>query len=527
MPARSIPKVNLRSLILLFALLSALVTLGNSFWVVYRVQEQALVANALQNNQAFAARIAAGVEQVLSSDVSKLAYSAGVIGRRFDDPPLLLDEAARLLHQDDSFNSVLIADAAGNVIVTMPQSLQLIGLPLRDRSPLHLRAPLVSASFKSIAGNRVVFVSYPVLAANGEYLGLIGGTLQLGQQNALRSLLEQNVRPDAAYVYLVDTGRRLLYHPDATRVGEAVGDNPIIDAVLHGDSGAMQAHNSQDETVLAGYASVPSSHWGVVSQQSLATTLGVLDRLMFKVFLGVAPIGIAGMLLTWWLGARIARPLTQLADYARRLDGADSFERIGKVHASYFEAGQTRRALLLSAALLQEKIGRLSQQAQSDALTGLANRRAMEETLALWRQAEKGFAVVSMDIDHFKRVNDTFGHAAGDETLRAVAEILQQNSRAHDLPCRVGGEEFVLLLPGSSLQVAGEVAERLRLAISGSDIDPVGHITVSLGVALWTPGAGSVADAFKRADDLLYQAKQAGRNRVLVQRSALAQRVCT
>ena len=138
--------------------------------------------------------------------------------------------------------------------------------------------------------------------------------------------------------------------------------------------------------------------------------------------------------------------------------------------------------------------------------------------LALWQETGKAFAVVSVDIDHFKRVNDTFGHGVGDQTLRAIAELMQQNSRANDLPCRVGGEEFVLLLPGSSLHTAADVAERLRASIEAASIETVGHITVSLGVAVWCPNGESISAVLERADQLLYQAKQSGRDRIVGQR---------
>lgn len=105
----------------------------------------------------------------------------------------------------------------------------------------------------------------------------------------------------------------------------------------------------------------------------------------------------------------------------------------------------------------------------------------------------------------------------GDETLRAIAELMQQNSRANDMPCRVGGEEFVLLLPGSSLQIAADVAERLRASIEAASIETVGRITVSMGVALWRPEVESISAVLERADQLLYQAKQSGRNRVVVE----------
>lgn len=520
MPARPTPKFNLRILILIFALLSAIATLANSFWVIYRVQKQALIDNALDVNRAYAARVAMSIEQNLSSNLDRLAYSAGIIAKKIGDRQLLNDEARRLLRQDASFNSVVVADSSGKVLETMPDSLDINGQPLRSEEPLQLRRPMVSAAFKSIAGNLVVFVSHPIWSEKGEYLGLVGGTIQLGQENALHALLGRNVRHDEAYIYVVDSKRRLLYHPVPDLVGQLVGDNKIVDAALHGESGAMQATNSQAIEMLAGYASVPSSQWGVVSQQPLEETLGSLSQLMLKVTLGIAPLGLLGFLLIWWGASRITRPLCQLADYTNHLDTVDCYGRISKVVAWYFESWQIRRALLISVGLLQEKIGRLNHEAQSDALTGLANRRAMEEALALWQKSGTSFSVISMDIDHFKRVNDTFGHGAGDETLRTLAVVMKQNSRSEDIPCRVGGEEFTLLLPNSSLEAAAEVAERLRASVEKTHIELVGHVTVSLGVSTWKEGGPTVSNVFAKADELLYQAKQAGRNCVMVEQNA-------
>ncbi|MEF9673604.1 hypothetical protein QNM99_20880 [Pseudomonas sp. PCH446] len=112
MPTRPKPTLNLRTLILLIALLSAVTTLANSFWVIYKVQKQELITHALENNKDYASRIAAGIEQVLSSDIDKLKYSASAIGKGFNDQGRLDDEALRLLKQDNSFNSVLMANAS-------------------------------------------------------------------------------------------------------------------------------------------------------------------------------------------------------------------------------------------------------------------------------------------------------------------------------------------------------------------------------------------------------------------------------
>ena len=145
----------------------------------------------------------------------------------------------------------------------------------------------------------------------------------------------------------------------------------------------------------------------------------------------------------------------------------------------------------------------------------------MQDALTVWLESKKTIAVISVDIDHFKRVNDTFGHDVGDETLRSVAGLMKQNSRPSDLLCRVGGEEFVLLLPDSSIAAAVDIAERLRLSIASTALEAVGHITVSLGVALWRAG-DSMDDVFQKADQLLYRAKQQGRNQVVAEQESSA-----
>lgn len=517
MTTRPKPKLNLRILILIFVLLAAIATLANSFWVMFKIQKQELIENALQVNKAYASRIAKSVEQVLNSDLDKLKYGSVVIGKAFEDKHALAEETQRLFGQDASFNSVLVADSAGTIIASAPESFRLNGRVLQHKEPLNLRVPRISNAFKSIAGNLVIFINQPVFGTKGEYLGLIGGSVQLEQKNTLQAMMDTNVRKDGANVYLVDSSRRVLYHSRPEQIGNITGKSVIADAALSQDAGVLQAADENGVEMLAGFAKVPSSGWGVISQQPLENIHAVLRQTMVKVALGTAPLAFFGIVLIWWLGARISAPLSRLADYAKRLDTPDSYDLISAVPAHYFESWQIRRALLLGATLLQEKIGKLNLQAQTDALTGLANRRAMEDVLLRWQDADRAFAVVSMDIDHFKRVNDTFGHGVGDQTLRAIAELMQHNSRSNDLPCRVGGEEFVLLLPNSSLQAATDVAERLRASIEAAEIVTVGHITVSLGVALWQPGGDSVSVVLERADKLLYQAKQGGRNRVVAQ----------
>ena len=167
----------------------------------------------------------------------------------------------------------------------------------------------------------------------------------------------------------------------------------------------------------------------------------------------------------------------------------------------------------------------LQNQSIRDPLTGLFNRRYMEESFEreLHRASRSEAAMVSfmmIDIDHFKKINDTFGHDAGDMVLRELSHILVKNSRKEDIACRFGGEEFVLCLPGASLEIAErratdirESISRLSLRYEGSDM---GVVTVSIGISIYPDLGETPVELIKKADQALYQAKESGRNRVVI-----------
>lgn len=161
--------------------------------------------------------------------------------------------------------------------------------------------------------------------------------------------------------------------------------------------------------------------------------------------------------------------------------------------------------------------------AVTDALTGLYNRRYLETQLSqlIEQSADrgKGLSLLTLDIDFFKSVNDTYGHDAGDRVLQEVAGRIRGSVRSLDLACRTGGEEFVVVLPGADLAVAEKVGERIRRAIAAKPflLGPGSHLTVtaSLGVSSLLSAHDTVEDLLKRADRALYRAKREGRNRVV------------
>jgi len=180
---------------------------------------------------------------------------------------------------------------------------------------------------------------------------------------------------------------------------------------------------------------------------------------------------------------------------------------------------------------LEKRLSVARHEATIDPLTDLLNRRAFDAALLRVTQqaaaSKEPLAMLMIDVDRFKRINDTWGHPVGDAVLRVVANKLRQSSRDTDTVARYGGEEFVVLLPKAPLAEAMMVAERVRMAVCGRNLTlrdsgkVIGTVTISAGVALYRPGE-PVADFLNRADEALIRAKQTGRNRVTTLEPAMA-----
>lgn len=160
------------------------------------------------------------------------------------------------------------------------------------------------------------------------------------------------------------------------------------------------------------------------------------------------------------------------------------------------------------------------EQAITDGLTGLYNRRYFEEYISkeVTRSLRQNqpFSVIGIDLDFLKKINDEHGHAYGDLAIKTVADVLKNNARSVDIAARMGGEEFNILLPGIDSQGAMTAAERIRKAIEEKELDTIGHITASIGVATFLEHSDNLEDLLELTDQAMYQSKRNGRNQVTV-----------
>ena len=275
--------------------------------------------------------------------------------------------------------------------------------------------------------------------------------------------------------------------------------------------------------------------------EMLIAALAVLCALLTLALLVQRPAGwpaLAVLVVLWGIGICVFR--YQLRRWTAKWVAGGSFENSRTQYSleslsqpAALLSGETvlwynsrfRTALLFSSKRFKDKISELNLHINTDPLTGLHNRRGMQLFLEELQTMRTEFAVLLIDIDLFKRVNDTYGHDQGDAVLKNLAGHMKSNFRDNDICCRMGGEEFAVLLPGAPAEHAGDVAERLRQAIAAVHV-ALGQggevrVTASIGVALIDASRQDSPEHWlAEADAALYQAKHNGRNQVVCRTQA-------
>ena len=198
-----------------------------------------------------------------------------------------------------------------------------------------------------------------------------------------------------------------------------------------------------------------------------------------------------------------------------------SRERVSGSELNFLSLFAKQIELAITIADLFEAV---KEQAVTDGMTGLYNRRYFEEfikkeAIRANRQNQK-FTVIGLDLDHLKQINDTYGHNYGDIAIKAIAEVLKNNARSIDVAARMGGEEFNLILPGVDSAGGCIAAERIRKAIEAVELEKIGHITASLGVATYLEHSDDIEELLEITDRAMYESKRNGRNRVTIARPA-------
>jgi len=300
------------------------------------------------------------------------------------------------------------------------------------------------------------------------------------------------------------------------------GTAEYIQRISESTEGVMETVTREGIPTLSAWSRSSVTGWSVgigIPRQLLERGL---RHTMTWIALGLATLLVIGLGLAWMAGRIIAASVRALTEPAIAL-GKGQLVPIPEV--SIQESAEVASALRQTGELLAERSAalvaanrELEQLARRDTLTGLQNRKSANERLRMeflrLKRSGHPYAVLFMDVDWFKEVNDTFGHEAGDQVLRHMATVLTSSLRATDFVARYGGEEFLALLSETTREGALRIAEVVRRTVADQSFPVVGQVTVSIGVAMAGSEDEDEEGAVRRADTALYQAKEDGRNAV-------------
>jgi diguanylate cyclase (GGDEF)-like protein len=516
--------------------------------------------------RALADRMDEGLYERLN-DVRSLALAPGI-----DDPlqneGLLRDLFGMMQLNYPDYAWIGVADAEGRVLVASRGMLEGVSVAQRPWFQAARKEPYVGdiheavllAKLLPVQGEdqlRLIDVAAPIHDDYGVVIGVIGAHLSWQWAESLRQgLLQPLMANDPVEILVLNREGRVVLGPMEWR--DKILDLPSAQRVRSGEVDAVLETWPDGNDYVTGFAptmgrnTFASLGWSVLVRKDARLAFEPVAELRRQIWLAAAALTLMFLLVATVMARQIGAPLRALADAARRIQAGEPDAQFPR-ERGYREARQLTtalRSLVDELTRHEHELTELTQQleqrvrdrtlelseanaqlevlAMTDALTGLANRRHFGDQLVreVTRCAEAGkpVALVTLDIDHFKSINDQYGHPAGDAVLRRVAMLLEEQVRGTDLLARVGGEEFSVLAVEAASSEAAQLGERLRACIERAGPITAGRVavqvTVSVGVAVLWGRTGDLLKAPERllaaADDALYRAKRNGRNRVEV-----------
>ena len=474
-----------------------------------------------------------------------------------DDPVQLRHALEQLQATFSDFAWIGFADVDGKVLASTGGLLQGVSVAARPWfkeglqrlaiGDVHEAVLLASLLAQRANGEpyRFVDLAIPVRDSSGKLLGVLGGHLNWDWASQLIKDVEANDGDTDTRLSIVDKNGVVLVGLDKGMTRYS-GDQ--LASILKARKGTFPETSGDQRMLTAfyvgtGHREYQGLNWIVTASEPAGVALAAAIS-SAEIILGIGVIAaLVGLALAVFISRRIARPIiaiTQEADRIGRSLGPTMLARqSGSVEVVQltralrsllrrigFAEERTKEAELRAtenAVQFKDDLVKLQKMADTDFLTGLMNRRAFlavaDDTVEFCRRYKRGMATLMIDIDHFKKINDSHGHAAGDDAIKRIAEIIGQSIRTTDKAARFGGEEFVVLLREIDQETALLLAERIRRSIEEETIRHGAMVipaTVSIGVAINAEGDRDVQDIIERADQGLYVAKKTGRNRIFL-----------
>jgi diguanylate cyclase (GGDEF)-like protein len=433
------------------------------------------------------------------------------------------------------YEELMVINPNGQVVTTSAAKASPANLPANWLSLARGGDPVLgNAYWDDLTGKAVVTVAVPIKDVKGVLLGALAAKLNF---HTIESVMKRLAPGQTGQMYLIDSKGRLITSSNGSLASlmDTRLPDPVTQGMFEQRTLPLEYLSVSKKKVLGSVAPSSQWQWGVLAETGKAEAYARTNRIRnLTMLIALGALFVVG-LSAYFLGVTIVRPLGRLTTGANQVANGDLSveipvvsggeigylteifnDMVGKLREDQDELADKNNALMMTNKELEEL-------SSTDGLTGLNNRRYMMDTLnnevARAERLQHHFSVLMIDIDYFKKYNDSYGHMAGDDLLVKVASVFKESIRSMDFAARYGGEEFLIMLPEHGADKAMEVAERIRTNIASAtagDKDGKDPVTVSIGIAAFPENGATPAALIASADAALYQGKEGGRNTVVL-----------
>ena len=533
--ARILRLDSIRSRILFFAVVATLIPSLSTAWLSYTQNKRTLNNKITEQLESTSRQSSRELELWLKDRLAELRVFA-----TSDAVSENLDQISRggggraVRRMNDYLRSVrerfadylelMVVDPQGRVIATSARSSRPVQLPTDWTDDISAGRTALGEPYRDEdLGATLLVAAVPITVPSQRFLGALTAKLSLVD-------LERTLRDFS----LADSGRVYLVTTDGALVTGAAGSGARLTTasmqrLSEQDGHVTSYRNHTGDQVLGSLRRGSEQRLAVVAEISATAAFREVTRMRNLILLLVSTLLVGIGLIGYLLGLFIVRPLARLTKGAAKVAAGNldvdlpvlSGGEVGYLTEVFnnmvVRLREGHQALDAANETLRHKNEELETLSVTDGLTGLHNRRRLMESLTdevrRSQRLKHTFSVLMVDVDHFKKYNDTFGHLAGDGVLARVAALLREATREVDDVARYGGEEFLVMLPETGMTEALEIAERVRARVA-AEVFPGRRITVSIGVSEFPLYGNTPEQVIAAADEALYEAKREGRDRV-------------
>ncbi len=533
--ARILRLDSIRSRILFFAVVATLIPSLSTAWLSYTQNKRSLNSKITEQLESTSRQSSRELELWLKDRLAELRVFAiseavsenlDLISSRGRGPALrrMNDYLRSVRERFADYLELMVVDPQGRVIATSARSSRPVQLPTDWTSDITAGRTALGESYRDEdLGATLLVAVVPIAVPSRRFVGALTAKLSLVD-------LERTLRDFS----LADSGRVYLVTTDGALVTGAAGTGARLTTAsmqrLSEQDGRVTSYrNHNGDQVLGSLRRGSEQRLAVVAEIPATAAFREVTRMRNLTLLLVSTLLVGIGLIGYLLGLFIVRPLARLTKGAAKVAAGNldvdlpvlSGGEVGYLTQVFnnmvVRLREGRQALDAANETLRRKNEELETLSVTDGLTGLHNRRRLMESLTdevrRSQRLKHTFSVLMVDVDHFKKYNDTFGHLAGDGVLARVAALLREATREVDDVARYGGEEFLVMLPETGMTEALEIAERVR-ALVAAEVFPGRRITVSIGVSEFPLYGNTPEQVITAADEALYEAKREGRDRV-------------